>query len=249
MNESPSYGPVYKVIRLVATSADSWEDAARRGVRESAKTIVDLEGAKVTEMDVLVDENEVRRYRVKLEVVFQFDRSRPVPGSDEFVRVRRYLIVANQTLVSHALHELVDEKVAAGPAEFHILAPQARRSLPSFVGDPLSGFIDSHAAETQQELDDIDRREAGERLATFRHVFSGLGRSLTGEVGVGDPVAAVRRAMERSTFDEIIVSTLPPGVSRWLKRDLSSRLERAFSIPVTSLLHDEGSDITACPIG
>ena len=55
---------------------------------------------------------------------------------------------------------------------------------------------------------------------------------LTSEVGGHDPFAAISRVMERSSFDEIIISTLPSAISRWLKMDLPSRVERAFSMPV-----------------
>ncbi|MDH3684281.1 MAG: dodecin family protein, partial [Acidimicrobiia bacterium] len=72
----PADGQVHKVVRLVATSPSSWEDAARNGVEEAAKTIVDLRSATVADFDTVIDEGRVQQYRVKLEMVFQFDRSR-----------------------------------------------------------------------------------------------------------------------------------------------------------------------------
>ena len=42
----------------------------------------------------------------------------------------------------------------------------------------------------------------------------------------------MREALEREPFDEVIVSTLPAGVSHWLHRDLPSRLEQ-LGLPVT----------------
>jgi hypothetical protein len=59
------------------------------------------------------------------------------------------------------------------------------------------------------------------------------GIDATGEVGDGDPVLAVGDVLNRFDIDEIVVSTLPPGVSRWLKRDLPNRLRRRYGIPVT----------------
>jgi hypothetical protein len=58
------------------------------------------------------------------------------------------------------------------------------------------------------------------------------GGRVEGIVGDTDPFVAVRDAVERFGFDEIIVSTLPARVSHWLRRDLPSRLRR-LGIPVT----------------
>lgn len=246
---APANGQVHKVIRLVATSSVSWEDAARQGVAEAAKSIVDLRTASVADLDLVVDGGRVTRYRVLLEMVFQLDRSRRVAGSDEMVNVRRYLLVANQTLVSQALHQLVDERMASGPAEFHVLAPQAHRSLSARVGDRITVPGRSRTKARPNESNDPQRRDAEDRLRSFRYAFAHLGDSLTGEVGTDEPVASVRAVMERSSFDEIIVSMLPARQSRWQRHDLPGRLERAFPVPVTVLVHDEGDDITTCPIG
>ncbi len=41
--------------------------------------------------------------------------------------------------------------------------------------------------------------------------------------------------MERASFDEIIISTLPSSVSRWLRIDLPSRVKRAYPLPVVTI--------------
>lgn len=227
-------GQVHKVVRVVATSADSWEDAARAGVSEAAKTINDLHTATVVETDTVIREGAIVRYRVKLEMGFQLDRSRLTDDGMTSV-ARRYLILANQTLPSPGLHELINEKAAVGRSEFHILVPEAP-SNPLYY-DPTSGF-DHQLAEVGATERLIALEEAEERLDSFRRSFAHFGPAITGEVGVGDPVSATRRVMDRATFDEIIVSTLPVGISRWLKLDLPARLERTFHLPVTHLVPD-----------
>ena len=51
-----------------------------------------------------------------------------------------------------------------------------------------------------------------------------MGAEADGEVGDRDPVMAVRDAMRGREVDEVIVSTLPKGMSRWLGEDVPSRL-------------------------
>lgn len=228
------HGQVHKVIRVVATSSVSWEAAAQVAVAEGARTISDLRTATLVESDMVVEGGTVLRYRVKLEMAFRLDRSRRGVKAGETVRVRRYLVIASQTLATPALRQLIEDRVAAGPSEFHVLVPEP--PLPTMVGDAVSGTIASHDDWARQRL--LGLKEAEDRLDDFRRAFADLGSSLTGETGLGDPMTATRRVMERSSFDEIIVSTLPAGASRWLKLDLPNKLQRAFSIPVVSLVQD-----------
>ena len=232
----------YRVIRLVGVSSDSWEDAARQGVAEAAKTITHLEYAKVTDMDTLIRSEGVVRYRLELEVAFQIDRLRtsPVMGEPD-VTVRRHLIVANETLARDRIPALVAERVAAGPSEFHILVPATRsretRQLTAMAGDPLSGY----AVTDVVGLDDAiarDRQGAEARLATFVAKLEDQGVEYSKEIGGPDPFQAIAQVMERSSFDEIIISTLPSSVSRWLRIDLPSRVRRSYSIPVVVVTVD-----------
>jgi hypothetical protein len=61
------------------------------------------------------------------------------------------------------------------------------------------------------------------------------GTEVTGDIGDAEPLMAIQDALNRGHYDEIIVSTLPLGVSRWLKHDLVSKA-RAFGLPVHHVL-------------
>lgn len=224
-----------KVIQIVASSDQSWEAAARNAVGEATKSIRDLGYAKVIERDVLVSKGELV-YRIKLELAFQVDRtrsdSRGLP-----VQVRRYLIVANETLANDELTAWVAEKAATHRAEFHVVVPQTAPSV--LHADPATGLIGPAAHTMVVESRQASLEEGERRLASFRSALGDIAQTVTGEVVLSDPVTATRVVMGRSSFDEILVSVLPAGISRWLKLDLPSRIERAFNLPVTTLVqHD-----------
>jgi hypothetical protein len=63
------------------------------------------------------------------------------------------------------------------------------------------------------------------------------GIEVSGEIGDDDPVLAVADVLNRQHIDEIVVSTLPPGASRWIKRDLPHRIARRFGIPVSHVVN------------
>ncbi|MFQ5936147.1 MAG: dodecin family protein [Acidiferrobacterales bacterium] len=63
---------VYKVIELVGTSSESWEDAAKSALGTAAKSLKDLRVAEVSKLDVALDDKgNVSRFRVKLDVSFK----------------------------------------------------------------------------------------------------------------------------------------------------------------------------------
>jgi hypothetical protein len=129
--------------------------------------------------------------------------------------MRRYLVVANQTLGGDHLMERLRSCVEAGPCSVHILVPAS--------SDPRAW---SHSHEG-------DYKVAAKRLAEAKERFATLGIEVSGEVGDTRPVDTVLDVLRREEFDEVILSTLPAGMSRWLGMDLVSRVERAVSIPVT----------------
>jgi hypothetical protein len=134
--------------------------------------------------------------------------------------MRRYLVVANQTLGGEPLIERVRRCIAEGPCRFHIVVPATPR------GELLTWTEGKSTAIAQQRLDDA--------LARFRE----LGAEADGAVGDKNPILAIEDALRHTEFDEIILSTLPPGVSRWLKLDLPSRVAGRFDIPVTHVVSE-----------
>jgi flavin-binding protein dodecin len=66
---------VYKVITLIGTSTESWEQAAAAAVRRAAETLEDLRVAEVRELDMLLEEGNVISYRAKVRVSFKYRES------------------------------------------------------------------------------------------------------------------------------------------------------------------------------
>jgi len=64
---------VYKVIELVGTSSNSWEDAAKAAVDKASKSLRDLRVAEVVEFDVVLKDGKFEAYRAKLKVSFKFE--------------------------------------------------------------------------------------------------------------------------------------------------------------------------------
>ena len=81
---------------------------------------------------------------------------------------------------------------------------------------------------TPADADALARR----RLTSALERFRALGADVVGEVGDPSPVVAIGAVLRRRSFDALILSTLPVGPSRWLRRDVPARIERLFKIPV-----------------
>jgi len=62
----------YKVIELVGSSEESWEQAARNAVETAARSLKDLRIAEVTKFDVRIEDNKVVAYRVRLNLSFKY---------------------------------------------------------------------------------------------------------------------------------------------------------------------------------
>jgi hypothetical protein len=128
----------------------------------------------------------------------------------------RVLLVAHQTASTEGLREAVRERARRGPTRFHLLVPQQPAGLHKVV-DP----------------QDAGREQARQVLQEALPALSeAAGEEVTGGVGDDDPLAAIEAAISLERYDEIIISTLPSRLSRWLKLDLVSKV-RGLGLPVT----------------
>jgi hypothetical protein len=144
--------------------------------------------------------------------------------------MRRYLIVANQTLGGDDVLDVVRTRQEAGPAEFWVLVPATPvdHVPPSIIPMPVMGRMPTLPGSADEA-----RRVAGDRLTTELTRLRALGATVDGEVGAPDPLDAVAHTLASRQFDEVIVLTLPTHLSRWLHQDLPRRVEHRFHVPVT----------------
>lgn len=63
---------VYKIIEIVGTSKDSWEDAARQALMTASKTLEDLRIAEVVRQDVTIEDGKITSFRVRLNISFKY---------------------------------------------------------------------------------------------------------------------------------------------------------------------------------
>jgi hypothetical protein len=125
----------------------------------------------------------------------------------ESQRKTRVLIVANRTASTPRLIEAVRRRGEAGPCEFALLIP-----------------------------DVTDRKAADWTLETAQRLLRPAARGrVEGLVGGPDAFESVRGAVQDGSFDEVIISTLPRRVSKWLRRDLIRRVE-GLGLPVMAIV-------------
>jgi dodecin len=66
---------VYKIIELVGTSTESWEDAARTAVNRAGGTLRDLRIAEVEKLDMHVEDGKVNLFRAKIKLSFKYEEA------------------------------------------------------------------------------------------------------------------------------------------------------------------------------
>jgi hypothetical protein len=138
----------------------------------------------------------------------------------------RVLVVAHKTAATPALLEAVRERAARGPARFTLLVPNAAHGLHRVV-DP----EDQESSEVDQVL-----------ALALPLLQEAAGGPVEGIVGDASPLDAIQDAVNVRGFDEIIISTLPSRVSRWVKLDLPSKLH-GLGLPVTTVTARETAGV------
>lgn len=126
----------------------------------------------------------------------------------------KVLVVANRTANSEELLAALRERAEQGPVQFHLVVPASPRGA-SWAFDMSAG----------QDAAEHDLEGALQRIRD-------LGLTIDGEVGDPDPVAAVSDSSHFGSYDEVIVSTLPKHLSKWLKLDVAHKVAHTTGLPV-----------------
>ena len=115
---------------------------------------------------------------------------------------QKLLVVANQTVDSDELYDVLYERAGHGPIAVTLLVPQ-----------------DQHHG-------------LGQRVNASLARLHAAGIDAEAMLGDVDPCCAVIEIWDPRRWDEVVVSTLPLGTSRWLRIDLPHRIARAVDAPV-----------------
>lgn len=132
----------------------------------------------------------------------------------------RYLVVTHKTALSPDLQRRVRALIAQDPAaDFTVLVPEEPGTPVTWEGETVDA--------------------AGQRAEAARALLEETAgaRVVRTAVGAADPVRAIADELAAQPgYDTLVICTLPPGISRWLKLDLVHRAERRFGLPVVHVV-------------
>jgi hypothetical protein len=147
---------------------------------------------------------------------------REVPAPVSTDSTRRVLVVANQTAAGKELLEELRNRCRGGDCEVLLISP---------------ALVGSRAERWASDIDEgLDL--ARERMARSVTALRGVGVEVRAEVGDPDPNMAIEDALRTFPADEIVISTLPLGESRWLEHDVVERTRREVNLPMTHVVVD-----------
>jgi hypothetical protein len=145
-------------------------------------------------------------------------------------RKKRVLVVADKTADSPdliAALRLQDERI---PTSFTLLVPAVPHGL-AWAADMKAGWSDA-----------VGRAERA--AARIRQAGLGLDEVIVGDP---DPFAAVGDVLHARAFDEVVVSVLPHGLSKWLALGLPARLRRTIDLPVRQVTAHQRPALAPAP--
>ena len=128
---------------------------------------------------------------------------------------KKVLVVANQTSAGPALRGEMLRRAKESPHAFMLVVPATPPQ--------------DHLVWTDDEASEVARQRLNAALSLLRDD----GLDVDGRVGDASPALAIADALLHDSYDEIILSTLPAGLSKWLKQDLPDRIRRRFDVPLT----------------
>jgi hypothetical protein len=135
--------------------------------------------------------------------------------------VRRFLVIANETVGGRTLRDRITEKAAGYEEQVLVVCPALNSPLRHWTSD-----------------EDDARIEAQRRLEASLARLRAAGVDARGEVGDADPVQAMEDALRLFGADEIIISTHPEGRSHWLERGVVTTARDRFDVPITHVVVD-----------
>jgi hypothetical protein len=134
----------------------------------------------------------------------------------------RVLVVANRTAESPELLDALRARAVQGPCEFTLLVP----STPHGIAWAADMFAGGEEAEAHREAFVEELRGEGLNVSAAK-------------VGDPDPLAAIQDECNFNDYEELIVSTLPLKISKWLRVDLPRKAGAATGLPVTHVVGSE----------
>src|ERR1700759_1762134 len=157
------------------------------------------------------------------------------PRSVEAARVTHHTrsrLGANRTAAGRELLEEIGNRCRGQRCEVLLVSP---------------ALVGSRAERWASDIDEgLDL--ARERMARSGTALRGVGVDVRAEVGDPDPNMAIEDALRTFPADEIVISTLPPGESRWLEHDVVERTRREVDLPMTHVVVDlDAEAATAAP--
>ena len=138
------------------------------------------------------------------------------------MRARHILLVADRTACGEHVRTTIEDRAKEGPCQVTLLVPAAR---------PRRGWTwDEQTA----------RGEARRRMEAARAMLRRSGAAVGTVLGDFNALDAIRDELRRRHYDEIIISTFPARLSRWLKQDLPTRVAAETETPVTHVAATDG---------